>query len=102
MAYKKSDENADCLIVSTAQPLASTRPSVVVIDVDARNRFLGAFYGSPTSTSDTPSLNNVLYKCCRESSFNKTSNMASLPPTEASVQPTFPKTLKSDLTLARQ
>ena len=50
---------------------------------DAGNRFLVALYGYPTSTSDTLSLNNVRYKCYIKSSFNKTSNMASLPPTEA-------------------
>ncbi|GBM09480.1 hypothetical protein AVEN_141399-1 [Araneus ventricosus] len=51
--------------------------------VDAGNRFLVVLYGYPISTSDTPSLNNVSYKCYIKSSFNKSSNMASLPPTEA-------------------
>ncbi|GBO28443.1 hypothetical protein AVEN_103963-1 [Araneus ventricosus] len=51
--------------------------------VDAGNRFLVALYGYPVTASDTPSLNNVRYKCYMKSSFNKSSNMASLPPTEA-------------------
>ncbi|GBM48840.1 hypothetical protein AVEN_21622-1 [Araneus ventricosus] len=51
--------------------------------VDAGNRFLVALFGYPISASDTPSLNNVRYKCYKKSSFNKSSNMASLPPTEA-------------------
>ncbi|GBO25124.1 hypothetical protein AVEN_158589-1 [Araneus ventricosus] len=38
---------------------------------------------TPITTSDTPSLNNVCYKWYMKSSFNKSSNMASLPPTEA-------------------
>ncbi|GBM24354.1 hypothetical protein AVEN_202337-1 [Araneus ventricosus] len=50
--------------------------------VDARNRFLVALNGYPISASDTPSLNNVRYKYYMKSSFNKSSNMASLPPTE--------------------
>ncbi|GBM84067.1 hypothetical protein AVEN_157682-1 [Araneus ventricosus] len=51
--------------------------------VDAGNRFLVVLYGYPVTASDTPSLNNVRYKCYMKSSFNKSSNMASLPPTEA-------------------
>ncbi|GBO15492.1 hypothetical protein AVEN_117103-1 [Araneus ventricosus] len=51
--------------------------------VDARNRFLVTLYGYPISASDTPSLNNVRYKCFMKSSFNKSSNIASFPPTEA-------------------
>ncbi|GBO40971.1 hypothetical protein AVEN_21899-1 [Araneus ventricosus] len=51
--------------------------------VYAGNRFLVALYGCPISASDIPSLNNVRYKCYMKSSFNKSSNMASLPPTEA-------------------
>ncbi|GBM00634.1 hypothetical protein AVEN_117992-1 [Araneus ventricosus] len=51
--------------------------------LDAGNRFLVALYGYPMSASDTLSLNNVRYKCYMKSSFNKSSNMASLPPTEA-------------------
>ncbi|GBN19243.1 hypothetical protein AVEN_31023-2 [Araneus ventricosus] len=51
--------------------------------VDSGNRFLVALYEYPISASDAPSLNNVLYKCYVKSSFNKSGNMASLPPTEA-------------------
>ncbi|GBM74753.1 hypothetical protein AVEN_197996-1 [Araneus ventricosus] len=51
--------------------------------VDAWSSFLVALYGYPISASDTPSLNNVRYKCYMKSSFNKSSNRASLPPTEA-------------------
>ncbi|GBO17097.1 hypothetical protein AVEN_176442-1 [Araneus ventricosus] len=50
--------------------------------VDAGNRFLVALYGCPISASDTPFLNNVRCKCYMKSSFNKSSNIASLPPTE--------------------
>ncbi|GBM24095.1 hypothetical protein AVEN_38291-1 [Araneus ventricosus] len=50
--------------------------------VDAGNRFLVALYGYPIPTSDTPSLNNVLYKFYMKSSFNKSSNMSLLPTTE--------------------
>ncbi|GBL75775.1 hypothetical protein AVEN_155068-1 [Araneus ventricosus] len=53
--------------------------------VDAGNRFLVALYGYPISASDTPSLNNVRYKCYMKSLFNKNSNMASLSPTEAAI-----------------
>ncbi|GBM15396.1 hypothetical protein AVEN_199652-1 [Araneus ventricosus] len=59
-------------------------PNVTPEDaVDAENRFLVALYCHPISSYDTPSLNNVRYKCYMKSSFNKSSNMASLPPTEA-------------------
>ncbi|GBM08156.1 hypothetical protein AVEN_214484-1 [Araneus ventricosus] len=51
--------------------------------LDAGNRFLEALYGYPISASDSLSLNNVRYRCYMKSSFNKSSNMASLPPTEA-------------------
>ncbi|GBM13058.1 hypothetical protein AVEN_69511-1 [Araneus ventricosus] len=44
--------------------------------VDVGNRFLVALYGYPITTSDTPSLNNLCYKCYMKSSFNKSSNMA--------------------------
>ncbi|GBN76447.1 hypothetical protein AVEN_147681-1 [Araneus ventricosus] len=54
--------------------------------VDARNRFLVASFGYPISASDTPSLNNVRYKCYMTSSFSKSSNMVSLHPTEAAAQ----------------
>ncbi|GBO07820.1 hypothetical protein AVEN_79710-1 [Araneus ventricosus] len=50
--------------------------------MDAGNRFLVALYGYPISASDTPFLNNVRYKCYMKTSFNKSSNVASLPPTE--------------------
>ncbi|GBN53238.1 hypothetical protein AVEN_182023-1 [Araneus ventricosus] len=39
--------------------------------VDVRNRFLVALYGYPITTSDTPSLKNLCYKCYMKSSFNK-------------------------------
>ncbi|GBM59990.1 hypothetical protein AVEN_245587-1 [Araneus ventricosus] len=64
--------------------------------VDVGNRFLVALYGYPITTSDTPSLNNLCYKCYMKSSFNKSSNMASL----RSCPPTFPKSLLSDPALA--
>ncbi|GBN32522.1 hypothetical protein AVEN_81732-1 [Araneus ventricosus] len=51
--------------------------------VDARNRFLVASCGYPISASHTPSLNNIRYNCYMKSSFNKSTNMVSLPPTEA-------------------
>ncbi|GBM27157.1 hypothetical protein AVEN_207490-1 [Araneus ventricosus] len=66
--------------------------------VDVGNRFLAALYGYPLTTSDTPSLNNLCYKCYMKSSFNKSSNMASL----RSFSPTFPKSLLSDPALAWQ
>ncbi|GBM63443.1 hypothetical protein AVEN_166535-1 [Araneus ventricosus] len=66
--------------------------------VDVGSRFLVALYGYPITTSDTPSLNNVCYKCYMKSSFNKSSNMASL----RSCPPTFPKRLPSDPTLTCQ
>ncbi|GBO05012.1 hypothetical protein AVEN_177166-1 [Araneus ventricosus] len=117
MTYKKADEDADCLIVKSIA-LASTHPSVVVIGediellvtligictfdknpdmtpeavVDVGNSFLVALYGYPITTSDTPSLNNVCYKCYMKSSFKKNSNMASL----RSCPPSFPKSLLSD------
>ncbi|GBN12667.1 hypothetical protein AVEN_47084-1 [Araneus ventricosus] len=94
MTYKKEDEDANCLIVK-ALGLAPTHPSVVVIEpgydpeavVDVGNRFLVALHGYPITTSDTPSLNNVCYKCYMKSSFNESSNMASL----RSCPPTFSK-----------
>ncbi|GBN54145.1 hypothetical protein AVEN_185759-1 [Araneus ventricosus] len=46
--------------------------------VDVGNRLLVALYGYPITTSDTPSLNNLCYKCYMKSPFNKSSNMASL------------------------
>ncbi|GBM63656.1 hypothetical protein AVEN_253123-1 [Araneus ventricosus] len=49
--------------------------------VDAGNRFLVALYGYPISASYTPSL--IMFATIVTSSFNKSSNMASLPPTEA-------------------
>ncbi|GBM73738.1 hypothetical protein AVEN_538-1 [Araneus ventricosus] len=105
MIYKKADEDADCLIVK-AIALAPTHPSMVVIGeepgyeavVDVGNRFLVALYGYPITTSDTPSLDNICYKCYMKSSFNKSSNMASL----RSCPPTFPKSLLSDPALAWQ
>ncbi|GBL93782.1 hypothetical protein AVEN_166812-1 [Araneus ventricosus] len=66
--------------------------------VDVENRFLVALYGYPITTSDTPSLNIVRYKCYMKSSFNKRSNMAS----HCSCPPTFPKSLLSDPALAWQ
>ncbi|GBL74096.1 hypothetical protein AVEN_230996-1 [Araneus ventricosus] len=51
--------------------------------VDAGNRFLVALNGYPISASDTLYLNNVRYKYYMKSSFTKSSNMTSLPPTEA-------------------
>ncbi|GBL84449.1 hypothetical protein AVEN_117208-1 [Araneus ventricosus] len=57
--------------------------------VDARNRFLVALCGYPISALDTPSSNNVHYKCYIKSSFNKSSDMASLPPTEAAAHQHF-------------
>ncbi|GBM53943.1 hypothetical protein AVEN_64858-1 [Araneus ventricosus] len=52
----------------------------------ASNCFLVALYGYPISASDTPSLNNVRFKCYMKFSFNNSSNMASLPLTEAAAQ----------------
>ncbi|GBN61075.1 hypothetical protein AVEN_90829-1 [Araneus ventricosus] len=72
-------------------------PEAVCV-VDVGNRFLVALYGYPITTSDTPSLNNACYKCYMKSSFNKTSNMASL----RSCSPTFLKSLLSDPALAWQ
>ncbi|GBM49515.1 hypothetical protein AVEN_85964-1 [Araneus ventricosus] len=47
--------------------------------VNVGNRFVVALYGCYLiTTSDTPSLNNVCYKCYMKSSFNKSINMASL------------------------
>ncbi|GBM00797.1 hypothetical protein AVEN_257328-1 [Araneus ventricosus] len=66
--------------------------------VDVGNCFLVALHGYPITTSDTPSLNNACYKCYMKSSFNKTSNMASL----RSCPPTFLKSLLSDPALAWQ
>ncbi|GBN72427.1 hypothetical protein AVEN_219615-1 [Araneus ventricosus] len=66
--------------------------------VDVGNRFLVALYDYPITTSDTPSLNNLWYKFYMKSSFNKSSNMASL----RSCPPTFPKSLLSDPALAWQ
>ncbi|GBM19876.1 hypothetical protein AVEN_186149-1 [Araneus ventricosus] len=66
--------------------------------VDVGNRFLVALYSYPITTSDTPSLNNLCYLCYMKSSFNKSSNMASL----RSCPPTFPKSLLSDPALAWQ
>ncbi|GBN18819.1 hypothetical protein AVEN_167378-1 [Araneus ventricosus] len=66
--------------------------------VDVGNCFLVALYGYPITTSDTPSLNNACYKCYMKSSFNKTSNVASL----RSCPPTFLKSLLSDPALAWQ
>ncbi|GBM07222.1 hypothetical protein AVEN_169291-1 [Araneus ventricosus] len=51
--------------------------------VDAGNGFLVALNGYSISASDTPSLNTVSYKYYMKSSFDKSSNMTSLPPTEA-------------------
>ncbi|GBO05087.1 hypothetical protein AVEN_134495-1 [Araneus ventricosus] len=64
--------------------------------VDVGNRFLVSLYGYPITTSDTPSLNNVSYKCYMKSSYNDSSNMASL----RSCSPTFPKNVLSDPALA--
>ncbi|GBL95255.1 hypothetical protein AVEN_37717-1 [Araneus ventricosus] len=66
--------------------------------VDVGNRFLMALHGYPITISDTPSLNNVSYKCYMKSSFNKSSNIASL----CSCPPTFSKSLLSDPALAWQ
>ncbi|GBN72540.1 hypothetical protein AVEN_37132-1 [Araneus ventricosus] len=66
--------------------------------VDVGNRFLVALCGYPITTSDTPSLNNICYKCYMKSSFNKSSNMASL----RSCPPIFPKSLLSYPALAWQ
>ncbi|GBM58603.1 hypothetical protein AVEN_148004-1 [Araneus ventricosus] len=59
--------------------------SVVV----AGNSFLVALYGYSTSTSNTSYSNNVRYKCYMKSSFHKSNNMASLPPTEAAAHQHF-------------
>ncbi|GBM72081.1 hypothetical protein AVEN_266500-1 [Araneus ventricosus] len=65
--------------------------------VDAGKCFLVALYGYPISAPDTPSLNNVRYKCYMKSSFNKSGNMWL-----RFLQLTFPKSLPSDPTLAWQ
>ncbi|GBM39344.1 hypothetical protein AVEN_257454-1 [Araneus ventricosus] len=54
--------------------------------VDAGNCVPVSLNGYPISASDTPSLNNVRYKYCMKSSFNKSSNMALLPPAKAAAQ----------------
>ncbi|GBM84970.1 hypothetical protein AVEN_49178-1 [Araneus ventricosus] len=64
--------------------------------VDAGNRFLAALYGYAISASDTPSLNNVRSKCYMKSSFNKSSNMASLPSTESAVHQHSLRSKKKD------
>ncbi|GBL87537.1 hypothetical protein AVEN_165152-1 [Araneus ventricosus] len=66
--------------------------------MDVGNRFLVALFGYPITTSYTPSLNKLCYKCYMKSSFNKSSNMALL----RSCPPTFPKSLLSYPALAWQ
>ncbi|GBO43818.1 hypothetical protein AVEN_57844-1 [Araneus ventricosus] len=90
-----SKNNNDLLKVIEIFKNPDMTPEAVV---DVKNRFLAALYGYPITTSDTPSLNNVFYKCYMKSSFNKSSNMASL----RSYPPTFPKSLLSDPALAWQ
>ncbi|GBM56650.1 hypothetical protein AVEN_168886-1 [Araneus ventricosus] len=57
--------------------------------VIAGNSFLVALYGYSTSTSNTSYSNNVRYKCYTKSSFHKSKNMTSLPPTEAAAHQHF-------------
>ncbi|GBO38337.1 hypothetical protein AVEN_27083-1 [Araneus ventricosus] len=90
-----SNNNNDLLKVIEIFKNLDMTPEAVV---DVKNRFLVALYAYPITTLDTPSLNNVFYKCYMKSSFNKSSNMASL----RSYPPTFPKCLLSDPALAWQ
>ncbi|GBM23949.1 hypothetical protein AVEN_198188-1 [Araneus ventricosus] len=80
--------NNDLLKVTEIFKNPDMTPEAVV---DVGNRFLVTLYGYPITTSDTPALNNVCYKCYMKSSFNESSNMASL----RSCAPTFPKSLLS-------